>query len=224
MASKIRFNRIMHEHKLMNKSNGDNNIYYYTNDEDINIVYIMLIGPENTPYSNGFYFFRCIYPDNYPYEPLKVLFLTTDGKTRMNPNLYQSGKLCLSILNTWSGPSWTSCQNIISVFLSILCEVFIDNPLRNEPGMDNSSKKQNKQYNDYILHENLRMALINNLKNPINEYFKNIMLQHLQKHRIEYKKYFDSISIDDKILCTPLWNIQIANNYEYLINELNNLI
>ena len=42
--------------------------------------------------------------DRYPFEPPKVLILTVDGRTRINPNLYANGKVCLSILGTWSGP------------------------------------------------------------------------------------------------------------------------
>ena len=83
MSANIRNNRLLHEMKLMSKSNGENNIYYQTNEENINEVIVMLVGPQDTPYANGFYFFKCIYPDNYPYEPMKVKFLTTDGKTRM---------------------------------------------------------------------------------------------------------------------------------------------
>ena len=38
---------------------------------------------------------------------MQVQFLTTGGgKVRFNPNLYECGKVCLSLLGTWSGPSW----------------------------------------------------------------------------------------------------------------------
>ncbi len=38
---------------------------------------------------------------------LQVQFLTTGaGRVRFNPNLYNCGKVCLSLLGTWSGPSW----------------------------------------------------------------------------------------------------------------------
>ena len=31
---------------------------------------------------------------------------TAGGRVRFNPNLYDCGKVCLSLLGTWSGPSW----------------------------------------------------------------------------------------------------------------------
>ena len=51
-------------------------------------------------------------PSDYPKTSPFVKFETIDGRVRFNPNLYTAGKVCLSILGTWSGPPWTSCQNI----------------------------------------------------------------------------------------------------------------
>jgi hypothetical protein len=47
----------------------------------------------------------------------QVQFLTTGGgQVRFNPNLYNCGKVCLSLLGTWSGPSW---QPGISTLLQV---------------------------------------------------------------------------------------------------------
>jgi ubiquitin-protein ligase len=46
-------------------------------------------------------------PPAYPHVPPKVTFRTTaDGRLRFNPNLYTDGKVCLSLLGTWSGDPW----------------------------------------------------------------------------------------------------------------------
>lgn len=34
------------------------------------------------------------------------LCTTSGGNVRFNPNLYQQGTVCLSLLGTWGGPSW----------------------------------------------------------------------------------------------------------------------
>ena len=39
----------------------DNGIYYIHDDEDMLKGYAMIIGPEETPYFGGFYFFEFIY-------------------------------------------------------------------------------------------------------------------------------------------------------------------
>jgi hypothetical protein len=64
--------------------------------------------------------------------------MTNDGMTRFNPNLYKCGKVCVSILNTWAGDKWSSCQTINSVLLT-LCSLLNDAPLENEPGQSKSS-------------------------------------------------------------------------------------
>ena len=48
--------------------------------------------------------------------------------------MYRSGKVCLSILNTWKGEGWTSCQTIKSVLL-VLVSILDENPILHEPGV-----------------------------------------------------------------------------------------
>ena len=98
-------------------------IYYQHDDENMLVGYAMIIGPQDTPYEHGFFFFKFIFPDNYPLNPPKVVYMTNDGKTRFHPNLYRNGKTCLSILNTWKGESWTSCQTIRSILLLSLIHI-----------------------------------------------------------------------------------------------------
>ena len=43
------------------------------------------------------------------------------------------GKVCLSILGTWSGPKWTSIMDITTVLLT-LQSLLDENPLHHEPG------------------------------------------------------------------------------------------
>ena len=117
----------------------DNGIYYSHDDDDCTKGYAMIVGPSDTPYFGGYYFFKFDYPTDYPFSPPKVTYMTNDGMTRFNPNLYKCGKVCVSILNTWSGDKWSSCQTINSVLLT-LCSLLNDAPLENEPGQGKSSR------------------------------------------------------------------------------------
>lgn len=57
------------------------------------------------------------------------------GSVRFNPNLYNCGKVCLSLLGTWSGEPWNpDVSNLTQVFNSILFLIFIEKPYFNEPG------------------------------------------------------------------------------------------
>jgi ubiquitin-conjugating enzyme E2 Z len=96
--------------------------------------YAMIVGPEDTPYEYGYYFFEFTFPPNYPFSPPIVTSYTQDGTTRFNPNMYVSGKVCVSILNTWTGEQWSSCQTISSVLL-VLCSLLCKDPFTNEPNM-----------------------------------------------------------------------------------------
>jgi ubiquitin-protein ligase len=159
-----------------------NGIHLYYNTENITTMYACLIGPEDTPYEDGFYGFRLIIPQEYPFKPPKAEFLTTDGNVRFNPNLYACGKVCLSILGTWSGPPWTSVCTISSVLLS-LQSLLQPIPIQNEPGWEkvNIDSPKSISYNQVIEHEKNRIAIIDMIKyaGKYNlEPFQNLMIQH----------------------------------------------
>ena len=137
---------------------NDQGIYYIHDDDDILKGYAMIYGPEGTPYENGVYLFEFHFPSNYPVNPPKVIFLNRDGKTRFNPNLYRSGKVCLSILNTWRGEGWTSCQTIRSVLLTLVT-VLNENPLLNEPGVTENHVDFEK-YNQIIKYKNISFSFL----------------------------------------------------------------
>jgi ubiquitin-protein ligase len=64
----------------------------------------MIAGPDDTPYAGGLFEFDCFMPIEYPNKPPLMHLRTTGGGTvRFNPNLYNDGKVCLSLLGTWPG-------------------------------------------------------------------------------------------------------------------------
>ncbi len=84
---------------------------------------VLITGPSGTPYAYGTFIYKVTIPSNYPISPPKVILSTTGGgSVRFNPNLYSCGKVCLSLLGTWSGSggeNWTPTSNLMQVFLSI---------------------------------------------------------------------------------------------------------
>jgi hypothetical protein len=89
--------------------------------------------------------------------------MTNDGITRFNPNLYKCGKVCVSILNTWTGDKWSSCQTINSVLLT-LCSLLNENPFLNEPGQTPSSRDC-IAFNKSIEYSNIQFAVCKILNN-----------------------------------------------------------
>ena len=119
-------------------------IYYSHSEDNLLEGHALIFGPEDTIYANGCYFFKFSYPTDYPFTPPKVTYLTNNGSTRFNPNLYRNGKVCISLLNTWKGEQWTSCQTISTILLT-LTTLFHNKPLLNEPGIS----EQHKHFTQY---------------------------------------------------------------------------
>jgi len=134
-----------------------NGIYYVHSESDMYKGYAMIIGPPDSPYEDGFYFFEFTFPKDYPFSPPKVKYCTNDGNTRFNPNLYRNGKVCVSVLNTWKGEQWTSCQTIRSILMTLVT-LFVDNPLLNEPGFTEKNTAC-KPYRDIIEYMNYKTAI-----------------------------------------------------------------
>jgi ubiquitin-conjugating enzyme E2 Z len=135
----------------------ENGIYYVHDDTDMMKGYALIIGPSDTPYFGGNYFFELNYPADYPHSPPKVKYCTNGNNIRFNPNLYACGKVCISLLNTWRGDQWTSCQTISTVLLT-LCTLLCSNPLLNEPGVCKSHNDMSS-YNEIIEFANIDVAV-----------------------------------------------------------------
>lgn len=70
----------------------------------LDVMKAVIIGAEDTPYANGIFVFDILLEENYPLTPPKVNLMTTGGgNLRFNPNLYETGYVCLSLLGTWRG-------------------------------------------------------------------------------------------------------------------------
>ncbi len=130
----------------------------YQTENQLKRIYVVITGPKDSVYQDGFYFFEFFFPDDYPHNPPKVRFLNwQNSSTRMHPNMYAlDGKMCLSILGTWEGPSWTSAMSLTTVILAIQ-SILDDNPLVNEPGYEkNPSSNDHIKYQKIIQYVNMK--------------------------------------------------------------------
>ena len=177
--------RILIDIKNYSQNKPDNTFISICNN-NIYKIKVLIIGPQDTPYANAFFFVDLEFTENYPFEPPKAKFKTTDGKIRFNPNLYQDGKVCLSILGTWQGPSWSIVQTLSSVILSIQ-SLLGEYPLRNEPGYEKCKPEEDKMinYNNYVQFHTLNYAIADmiqkNLYPPEFEYIvKEIFIKNYE--------------------------------------------
>lgn len=161
MAAPASSRRLMKDvERAQQKEMRDQGIYYTTVDEKIDKGLALIEGPENTPYEGCFLLFSFQFPYDYPFSPPKVSFLTTDRKTRFHPNLYVDGKVCLSILGTFSGPTWSATQSLSTILLSLLA-LLDNNPLSHEPSFEKGTllDYKHKQYADCVEHNIVKLMV-----------------------------------------------------------------
>lgn len=107
---------------------------------------------------------------------------------RFNPNLYDNGTVCLSLLGTWSGAAgetWDpNASSICQVLISIQSLIFVNEPYFNEPGYEQSmhsesGRKASKDYNQNIREHTIHRAMIDHLKSPTGP-FAETLLSHFK--------------------------------------------
>jgi len=199
----------------------DQGIYYIHDEADMLKGYAMIVGPSETPYFGGFYFFQFDFPTNYPFSPPKVTYMTNGENIRFNPNLYTNGKVCVSILNTWEGEKWSACQTINSVLLT-LCSLLNDKPLLNEPGIKEDNPNLDT-YNRIIEYSNIAIAMCGmiNKKYLPNEFepFYIYMKEHFLKNYEQVKTFINNKE-NMFYNIRGIYGLSINANYSNLKNEL----
>lgn len=217
--------------KEINKMELDKlGIHVNFNEENIMKATAIIIGPKDTPYENGILYFIIEFPNNYPFSPPKVGYLS-HSRYRVHPNLYVGrshdnyiGKVCLSSINTWSGPKWTTVMHIGSVLLSIQ-SLLCNNPLHNEPGFENEKGKRNDTYNQMVEYDTYNHLIKNNgfTLHPLFIIFDDVISKHLKNER-------ENILNNLKILCEKypkpikasinIYNLMMIMDYNSLKKEL----
>ncbi|XP_076459495.1 (E3-independent) E2 ubiquitin-conjugating enzyme UBE2O-like [Babylonia areolata] len=121
-------------------------------DDRMDLFSVLIDGPSDTPYEDGMFLFDVMLPHDYPTSPPLFHYLSY-ATDRLNPNLYVDGKVCVSLLGTWSGKGmevWTEQSNLLQVLVSIQGLILVDEPYYNEAGYE-------KQRGHQIALENSRM-------------------------------------------------------------------
>ena len=223
--SKATINRLMKDVRYLLKNPLiDQGIIYKHDEKDILKGYALIFGPEETVYQHGAYLFELTFPSNYPHSPPLVKYHTNDGHTRFNPNLYRNGKVCISILNTWKGEQWTSCQTINSVLLTI-CSILNNEPLLNEPGITKQHKDFNS-YNEIIKYKNFEVAILKMVMKDKGIYptrFDSFYLDIKNNFITNYEKILATLEKNKKLkknIKTSLYSMDITIDYNSLIAKI----
>jgi len=229
--------RIVSEISSLKKNlpvNWDTSIILRVSQDKINVLSFIIVGPKDTPYHNGLFEFHAYFPDKYPKVVPQVLLKTTGGeRVRFNPNLYNNGKVCLSLLGTWSGEKGESWNSDISTFLQVLISIqsliLVEHPYFNEPGWERemhtkSGKLKSFEYSDNIRLETIKLGMIDMIKNSPQSYEEFIKQHFIMKQKEIYEtieKWIEE-TIDRKKDMTKAYNElqKLINDYEGTHNKI----
>ncbi|KAI4340249.1 hypothetical protein MLD38_025108 [Melastoma candidum] len=168
------------------QNNLPDDIYVRVYEDRMDLVRAVIVGAYGTPYQDGLFFFDFHIPPDYPNVPPLVYYHS--GGWRINPNLYEEGKVCLSLLNTWTGKGnevWDpSSSSILQVLVSLQGLVLNSKPYFNEAGYDKQvgtaeGEKNSLSYNENTFLLNCK-TMMNLIRRPPKD-FEALVKEHFKR-------------------------------------------
>ena len=84
----------------------------------------------------------------------------------LNPNLYEEGKVCVSLLGTWSGKgteTWTPDSNLLQLLVSIQGLILVREPYFNEAGYEKQKGTQQGEENSRMYNEMAVLKMVQSM-------------------------------------------------------------
>uniref|UniRef100_A0A803N1L6 E2 ubiquitin-conjugating enzyme n=1 Tax=Chenopodium quinoa TaxID=63459 RepID=A0A803N1L6_CHEQI len=195
--------KIQDEWKILER-NLPETIFVRVYESRMDLLRAVIIGSSGTPYHDGLFVFDAVFPATYPNEPPMVHYHSSGF--RLNPNLYECGKVCLSLLNTWSGgrdEMWLPKKStMLQVLVSIQALILNAEPFFNEPGFDKTyrgseGKKKAKEYSEDIFIKSLKKMMYT-IRNPP-QHFEDLVAGHFRVSALDImtacKAYADGAEV-----------------------------
>lgn len=104
--------RLMTELKELRKSN-ENDFVAGPIGQDIFVWHFTIKGPRDSPFEGGIYHGKIIFPQNYPYSPPDIYFLTPNGRFETNR------KICLT-MTSFHPDQWNPAWDVRTTLTSII--------------------------------------------------------------------------------------------------------
>ena len=170
-------------------------------EERMDLFSAMIHGPKNTPYEDGLFFFDFQLGSDYPAAPPLCHYISFCSD-RLNPNLYEEGKVCVSLLGTWSGrgtETWTTDSNLLQLLVSIQGLILVREPYFNEAGYEKQKGTQQGEENSRMYNEMAVLKLVTSMTRMVNnpaQPFASEMMEHM---RVNAKKFMTRMALWRKI-------------------------
>ncbi|KAJ3330077.1 hypothetical protein HDU76_006471 [Blyttiomyces sp. JEL0837] len=172
--------RLKSEYAILNKS-LPLGILVRVFEDRIDLMRVLMVGPEGTPYDKGLFLFDVSIPAEYPQAPPLVYFHSwTFGMGRLNPNLYEGESLSVAARYL----AWESFGNVEPPFKHPAGLVLNRNPYYNEAGYERQIGTEEGAVNSALYSERTYLLVLRScqhvLTNPP-EPFENEVQEHFFK-------------------------------------------
>ncbi|XP_041072899.1 (E3-independent) E2 ubiquitin-conjugating enzyme UBE2O isoform X2 [Carcharodon carcharias] len=154
-----------------------------TFEDRMDLFSALIKGPTRTPYDDGLFLFDIQLPNVYPAVPPLFRYIS-QCSGRLNPNLYDNGKVCVSLLGTWIGKGterWTSKSSLLQVLISIQGLILVNEPYYNEAGFDSDRGLQEGYENSRCYNEMALIKLVQSMTRLIQKPVE-IFEQEIKEH------------------------------------------
>lgn len=208
--------KINAEWKMLERDLPDT-IYVRVYEARMDLLRAVIVGADGTPYHDGLFFFDVYFASSYPIAPPLVNYHAHG--LRINPNLYNCGKVCLSLLGTWSGSGTEKWQpkksNMLQVLVSIQALILNAEPYYNEPGFANSKNTQSGKTSSENYSENTFLlslkTMLYTMRNPP-KYFEDMVYGHFHQRAHDIlsacRAYLDGVRVGEFVKGKPQQTVE----------------
>ncbi|XP_056643108.1 (E3-independent) E2 ubiquitin-conjugating enzyme [Diorhabda sublineata] len=177
---------VQKEYKLL-KDSLPSGVWVRSYSNRIDLLSVLIRGPDKTPYEDGLFLFDIQLSTDYPRSPPIVHYISYSSE-RLNPNLYVEGKVCISLLGTWMGRGtevWGPNSTLLQLIVSIQGLILVSEPYYNEAGYEKQTDTQQGYENSRTYNELVILKLIQSMKEMLQsppETFKREIIWHFTRN------------------------------------------
>ncbi|XP_068631681.1 (E3-independent) E2 ubiquitin-conjugating enzyme [Battus philenor] len=178
------YSAVKREIKLL-KSDLPPGVWVRGFEDRIDLLSVMIAGPSRTPYEGGLFVFDVQLGGEYPRAP-PLCHYHSYCSDRLNPNLYEDGKVCVSLLGTWSGRGvevWGKDSSLLQVIVSLQGLILNAEPYFNEAGYEKQKGTQQGKENSRMYNEMVLLKLVQSMTRMVlnpPEPFREEVLTHMR--------------------------------------------
>lgn len=106
---------------LMLRTNPEEGIYATYNERNILEWHFVIDGAPGTPYENGQYYGKLIFPPNYPHAPPSIMLHTKSGR-------FETGKRICTSMSDFHPESWSPSWTVVTILIGLRSFMVDDEP------------------------------------------------------------------------------------------------